>query len=150
MLRIVEHLLDTLIVLIGVSTLVFFLLALIPGDPVDVILGESAQAADRDAMRAMIHGKKVLVTGAGGSIGSELARQAADFGPAELVLVENSEYALYAIDMELSRRTPDVARRAVICDVRDRARLDASRWVARIRRKAHPCRVSDKRAICRD
>ena len=46
-----EQLLDTFIVLFGVSTLVFLLLAMIPGDPVDVVLGESAQAADREAMR---------------------------------------------------------------------------------------------------
>lgn len=49
--RLVAQLVDTLVVMIGVSTLVFLLLALIPGDPVDVVLGESAQAADRDAMR---------------------------------------------------------------------------------------------------
>lgn len=51
---ILTSLVDTLIVLFGVSTLVFLLLALVPGDPVDVILGESAQAADRDAMRASL------------------------------------------------------------------------------------------------
>lgn len=49
--RLLEQLFDTLIVMLGVSTLVFFLLVLIPGDPVDVVLGESAQAADREAMR---------------------------------------------------------------------------------------------------
>jgi peptide/nickel transport system permease protein len=52
--RIVRQLLDTLIVMIGVSTLVFFLLALIPGDPVDVVLGESARPADREAMRSAL------------------------------------------------------------------------------------------------
>lgn len=49
--RIAAQLIDTLIVMIGVSTLVFLLLALIPGDPVDVVLGESAAPADREAMR---------------------------------------------------------------------------------------------------
>jgi peptide/nickel transport system permease protein len=49
-----EQLLDTLIVMFGVSTLVFLLLVLIPGDPVDVVLGESAQAADREAMRTAL------------------------------------------------------------------------------------------------
>lgn len=49
-----KSLFDTLIVLLGVSTLVFFLLALVPGDPVDVMLGESAQTADREAMRAAL------------------------------------------------------------------------------------------------
>jgi peptide/nickel transport system permease protein len=52
--RLAEQLFDTLIVLFGVSTLVFLLLVLIPGDPVDVVLGESAQAADREAMRAAL------------------------------------------------------------------------------------------------
>ncbi|HPE80730.1 MAG: ABC transporter permease [Chromatiaceae bacterium] len=52
--RLISQLIDTLIVLFGVSTLVFLLLVLIPGDPVDVVLGESAQAADREAMRAAL------------------------------------------------------------------------------------------------
>lgn len=52
--RLLAPLLDTLIVLFGVTTLVFFLLLLIPGDPVDVVLGESAQSADREAMRAAL------------------------------------------------------------------------------------------------
>ena len=92
---------------------------------VEDLLGRPQKPLDRDAMRDLVHNKRVLVTGAGGSIGSELSRQAADFGPAELVLVENSEFALYTIDMELSRIAPDTLRRAVICDVRDRSRLDS-------------------------
>jgi len=52
--RLFEQILDTLVVLFGVSTLVFLLLVLIPGDPVDVVLGESAQSADREAMRAAL------------------------------------------------------------------------------------------------
>jgi len=52
--RLFEQLADTLLVLFGVSTLVFLLLVLIPGDPVDVVLGESAQSADREAMRAAL------------------------------------------------------------------------------------------------
>jgi len=52
--RLISQLIDTLIVLFGVSTLVFLLLVMIPGDPVDVVLGESAQAADREAMRAAL------------------------------------------------------------------------------------------------
>jgi len=57
----VQQLVDTLIVLFGVSTLVFLLLALIPGDPVDVVLGESAQAADRTAMREALGLDRPLV-----------------------------------------------------------------------------------------
>lgn len=56
-----EQFVDTLIVLFGVSTLVFFLLVLIPGDPVDVVLGESARAADRTAMRAALGLDRPLV-----------------------------------------------------------------------------------------
>jgi len=52
--NLLEQMLDTLIVLFGVSTLVFLLLVMIPGDPVDVVLGESAQAADREAMRVAL------------------------------------------------------------------------------------------------
>jgi peptide/nickel transport system permease protein len=52
--RLLGYLFDTAIVLLGVSTLVFLLLVLVPGDPVDVVLGESAQAADREAMRAAL------------------------------------------------------------------------------------------------
>lgn len=57
-----EQLIDTLIVMFGVSALVFLLLTLIPGDPVDVVLGESAQAADREAMRAALGLDKPLLT----------------------------------------------------------------------------------------
>ena len=52
--RLLASLFDTAVVLLGVSTLVFLLLVLVPGDPVDVMLGESAQAADREAMRAAL------------------------------------------------------------------------------------------------
>lgn len=80
---------------------------------------------DRDGMAALINGRRVLVTGAGGSIGSELVRQIASFGPATLTLVEASEFALYTINMEIQRTRPELARRAMIGDVRSRARIDA-------------------------
>ncbi len=80
---------------------------------------------DRDGMAALIHGRRVLVTGAGGSIGSELVRQVAGFGPTSLTLVEASEFALYTIDMEIQRSHPALSRAAMIGDVRNRERLDA-------------------------
>lgn len=94
--------------------------------PVDVadLLGRPQAALDRDAMRALVGGRRVLITGAGGSIGSELVRQVSDFDPSVLVLVESSEFNLYTIDMELARRHSALARRAVIADVRDRARIE--------------------------
>ena len=82
-------------------------------------------------MHALIEGRRVLVTGAGGSIGSELVRQICDFGPSELVLLDHSEANLYAIDLETAGRKPDVRRHAVLADVRDRGRLD--RMLAKFR-----------------
>ena len=92
---------------------------------VEDLLGRPRTQLDRDAMAELIRGKRVLVTGAGGSIGSELVRQISDFGPAALTLVESSEYALYTIDMEIAERHPELARDPVIADVRDRDRLAA-------------------------
>ena len=88
------------------------------------LLGRPQTALDRDAMRALIEGRRILVTGAGGSIGSELVRQICDFGPSELVLLDHSEANLYAIDLETAERKPDLRRHAVLADVRDRGRLD--------------------------
>ncbi len=90
--------------------------------PVDIedLLGRPQKPLDRDAMRAMIEGKRVLITGAGGSIGSELVRQISDFAPARLSLLDSSEYALYNIDLETAERHPGLARQALIADVRDR------------------------------
>jgi FlaA1/EpsC-like NDP-sugar epimerase len=65
----------------------------------------------------------VLVTGAGGTIGSELARQVAALGPDVLGLLDNGEFALWQIDLELSESHPAVPRRALIADIRDESRL---------------------------
>lgn len=88
--------------------------------PVDVtdLLGRPQKALDRAAMKGLVSGRRVLVTGAGGTIGSELARQIAALEPAEIALLDNSEYALYLIDLELSELWPAVARRSLLCDVR--------------------------------
>jgi len=93
--------------------------------PVNVedVLGRPQATLNREAMRALVAGRRVLVTGAGGTIGSELVRQVAGFGPAALTLVDSSEYALYSIDQELGEAAADLDRRALIGDVRDRARV---------------------------
>ncbi len=80
---------------------------------------------DRAGMSRFIQGRKVLVTGGGGSIGSELVRQIAGFDPAELTIVEASEFALYRIDMEIGQSYPALNRHAAIGDVRDRDRINA-------------------------
>ncbi len=90
---------------------------------VEDLLGRPQQVLDRDAMRSLIAGRRVLITGAGGTIGSELARQIAAYGPAHVSLLDNGEHALYRIDLEYGELWPDLPRRAVLGDVRDGARL---------------------------
>ncbi|MBI5335890.1 MAG: polysaccharide biosynthesis protein [Burkholderiales bacterium] len=87
-------------------------------EPEDV-LGREPVQLDESAVAGLISGRTVLVTGAGGSIGSELCRQIARFGPARLVLLELSEYALYAIEQELSERYPHLPLERLIGDVKD-------------------------------
>lgn len=78
---------------------------------------------DREGMARLVQGRRVLVTGAGGTIGGELARQVAALGPSTLTLLDHGEYVLYEIDLELREKHPEVARRAVLADVRDEARI---------------------------
>jgi len=91
---------------------------------IEDLLGRPQQPLDRDAMTALVKNKRVLVTGAGGSIGSELSRQIAAIGPQELILLENSEFALYQIDREMTEQFPEMVRQAMIADVRDRTRIE--------------------------
>lgn len=94
---------------------------------VDDLLGREPVAPDPALLTRNITGKVVLVTGAGGSIGSELCRQIFDARPATLLLVEQSEFALYAIHHELSQRTtlPDgtVPLVAALADAGNAARM---------------------------
>jgi O-antigen biosynthesis protein WbqV len=91
---------------------------------IEDLLNRRQVALDRDGMARLIQRRRVLVTGAGGSIGSELARQVASFAPAELMLLDNGEFALWQIDLELAETQPDCKRRAVIADIRDAARMN--------------------------
>jgi len=90
---------------------------------VEDLLGRPRTVLDRDAMKALIAGKRVLVTGAGGTIGGELTRQIAAFAPARLSLLDNGEFNLYQIDAEIAEAAPDLPRDAILGDVRDGARL---------------------------
>lgn len=91
---------------------------------VEDLLGRPRTVLDRDAMRALVKDRRVLVTGAGGTIGSELVRQIADIGPASLVLFDSAEFLLYEIDMTLARSHPELDRRPVLGNVRDRERVN--------------------------
>jgi O-antigen biosynthesis protein WbqV len=99
---------------------------------IEDLLGRPQTVLDRAGMQTLIQGKRVLVTGAGGSIGTELARQIAGFAPASLCLLDSSEYALYAIDLEIAEQHPKLNREAVIADVRDEGRI------ARLMRSERP------------
>ena len=88
------------------------------------LLGRPQAVLDRDGMAQLITGRRVLVTGAGGTIGAELARQIAAFAPGRLVLLDNGEFALYAIDAELRVRFPELAPLPLLRDVRERAQVE--------------------------
>lgn len=84
------------------------------------LLSRNETVLDHLAMSRLVSQKRVLVTGAGGSIGSELVRQIAKFEPAHITLVEVSEYNLYEIDRHMAEHFPNMPRTALISDVRDR------------------------------
>ena len=90
---------------------------------IEDLLGRPQTILDRESMAAMVHDTRVIVTGAGGSIGSELVRQISDFGPSEITLMDNSELHLYDIDMELGARHPSMIRHTIMADVRDQVRV---------------------------
>ena len=90
---------------------------------IEDLLGRPQKVLDRDAMARLVRGRRVLITGAGGTIGSELARQIADLQPAALTLFDNGEHNLYLIDLELQESRPEVPRLAVLGDVREAARI---------------------------
>ena len=94
--------------------------------PVDIedLLGREPVKIDSAHLKDMIGGKTVLITGAGGSIGSELCRQLARFAPARLVLVEASEFALYNIEQWFRVHKPETQIVPLAGDVKDAARLD--------------------------
>lgn len=94
--------------------------------PVEIedLLGREPVWIDTPHVAAMVAGKSVLVTGAGGSIGSELCRQLARFSPARLVLYEQSEFALYTLEQWFALHMPEISLVPLAGDVRDVARLD--------------------------
>jgi O-antigen biosynthesis protein WbqV len=93
---------------------------------IEDLLGRPQAALDGKEMAALIRGRRVCVTGAGGSIGSELCRQIAGHGPSQMTLIDNSEFNLYTIDMELAESHAEISCQAVLGDVRDLGRLNST------------------------
>jgi len=88
------------------------------------LLGRPEIKLNRQEIRSLVKGRRVLVTGAGGTIGAELVRQIAALEPQHLILLEFSEFNLYKIEMEVRETFPYQSTRAIIADVRDAVRLD--------------------------
>lgn len=93
--------------------------------PVDIedLLGREPVTLDTDAIGAELTGKKIVVTGAGGSIGSEMCRQIARFNPALLLLIEQAENNLFEIHRELIATFPEIDIQPIVADICDATRI---------------------------
>lgn len=87
------------------------------------LLGRNEFELREAAISKQVAGETILVTGAGGTIGGELARQLAEFKPAKLVLLDHSEFNLYTIERQVSEACPDVPLAISLCDVRNFAEV---------------------------
>lgn len=92
---------------------------------IEDLLGREPVYLDEVQLGQFLAGKRVMVTGAGGSIGSELARQVARFQPAKILLVERAESALFDIDADLRRTRPEVEVVPIVADICDERRVRA-------------------------
>ena len=95
------------------------------------LLGRHVREVLSATDRALFRGQRMLVTGAGGSIGGELSRQLASCEPSRLTLLDHSEYALFRIDQELRERCPSIEIDAIIGDVSRRADITSACRTAR-------------------
>jgi FlaA1/EpsC-like NDP-sugar epimerase len=89
----------------------------------DLLRREPVQLDD-SAIRALVEGRTVMVTGAGGSIGSEICRQVLRFGPKKLLLVEQAENSLFLVEQEFGRLDPKPVFEPLIADITDEPRME--------------------------
>ena len=90
----------------------------------DDLLGRDPIQLDSQGLQQWLGARTILVTGAGGSIGSELCRQIAGYKPQCIVLLENNEYSLYRIEQEFKRLWPNINIYPIVGDIRDAKRVD--------------------------
>jgi FlaA1/EpsC-like NDP-sugar epimerase len=88
------------------------------------LLGRETVQLDLDLIEAFAKDKTILVTGAGGSIGSEMCKQLCNFTPKLLLLIEQAENPLFYIERELHKQFPEVPIKAIICNITDKIRVD--------------------------
>ena len=95
--------------------------------PVDVfdLLSRPQALLDRNAMKKFIYNKKILVSGAGGTIGSELVNQIINYQPKEIILLDNSEFLLYKIEKEIEDKTKKIKVNALLADIKNTKRIDS-------------------------
>jgi FlaA1/EpsC-like NDP-sugar epimerase len=91
---------------------------------IEDLLGRAPVFLDERAISSYLNGMRVLVSGAAGSIGSEICRQVARYSPAKLILLDNAETPLFYIERELSVRFPNLPIVPILCDVRNLQRLE--------------------------
>ena len=91
---------------------------------IDDLLGRDPVSLEWESIRAGLVGKRVMITGGGGSIGSELCRQIARLNPVELIVVDHSEYSLYRIDHELRSDFHDLLFHSILGDICDPATVE--------------------------
>ena len=90
---------------------------------IEDLLGREPIQLDEQNVMQFLSGKTVMVTGAGGSIGAELARQIARFNPSRLFLVDRAEFALFNIGLELQERWPELRLLSLVADICDEGRM---------------------------
>ena len=88
---------------------------LLPRDKIEV---------DMKEIERQLHGKRILITGAAGSIGSEMVRQVSSFGPAELILLDQAETPLHDIRLMMARKYPDVKAETIVADIANSVRME--------------------------
>lgn len=91
---------------------------------IEDLLGRAPVSLDENAIRSYLSGKKILVTGAAGSIGSEICRQVARFGPRKVVLFDDAETPLFYIERELAAKYPDLRIIPVMGNIRNTERIE--------------------------
>ncbi|WP_327753330.1 polysaccharide biosynthesis protein [Sphingobium sp. SJ10-10] len=91
--------------------------------PLAELLGRPEITVQHSYLERVVTGARIMVTGAGGTIGGELVRQLAYYAPVEIVLLDHSEFNLYAIEMEAREKFPHVRFHAELCSIRQRPAL---------------------------